>query len=57
MSLPVLLALSVVLGATLWLAATRATATVENGRVFVRWMVLAFVAFVGLVALPLVVGP
>jgi hypothetical protein len=56
-SLPLLLALVGVLGGTLLLAATRATATVERGRVFVRWMVLAFVAFIGLVSLPLIVGP
>jgi hypothetical protein len=56
MRLPVLLALVALFGGTLLVAATRATATVDRGRVFVRWMILAFAAFVGLVSLPLIVG-
>ncbi len=56
MSLALLLLLVAALGALLLLAASRATRTVEQGTVFVRWMVLAFVAYAGLVSVPLIVG-
>lgn len=56
MNLPLLLLLVAALGALLLLAASRATRTVEQGTVFVRWMVLAFVAYAGLVSVPLIVG-
>lgn len=51
-----MLVLVVFLGGLLLLAASRATRTVERGTVFVRWMVLAFVAYAGLVSVPLIVG-
>lgn len=56
MSLPLLLAAALALGALLLVAASKATATVEKGSTFVRWMILAFLAYAGLVALPLAVG-
>lgn len=36
--------------------ATRATATVEEGRTFIRWMVVVFAAFLVLASLPVVVS-
>lgn len=56
MNLALVLVLVVALGAVLLLAASRATRTVEQGTVFVRWMILAFVAYAGLVSIPLAVG-
>jgi len=46
----------VLLGVGLTLAATRATASVEEGPVFVRWMVVVFVTFLALISLPVVVA-
>ena len=52
MSTLVALLLVVALGVGLTLAATRATASVEDGPVFVRWMV----TFLALITLPVVVA-
>ena len=56
MSTLVALLLVVALGVGLTLAATRATASVEDGPVFVRWMVVVFVTFLALITLPVVVA-
>ena len=48
--------LALLLGSLLTFAATQATASVTRGRVFVRWMVLVFLAYVLLIGLPIVVG-
>lgn len=55
-SIPLAIALVFALGALLVFAATRATATVEEGRTFIRWMLVVFVAFVVLASLPVVVS-
>lgn len=46
----------VLLGVGLTVAATRATASVEDGRAFLRWMVVVFVTFLALISLPVVVA-
>lgn len=56
MPLAVYLALAILLGLGLLVSASRATASVGRGTSFVRWMVVVFVAYLGLVSLPLLVG-
>lgn len=56
MNTPLAVALVAGLGLTLIFAATRATATVEEGSTFIRWMVVVFVCFLLLAALPVVVA-
>jgi hypothetical protein len=56
MSLPILLAVIVALGVALLVASNRATANVQRGRIFVRWMLVAFLAYIGLAALPILIG-
>lgn len=46
----------VLLGVGLTLAAARATASVEDGPVFIRWMIVVFVAFLALISLPVVLA-
>lgn len=48
--------LVVLLGVALTVAATRATASVQDGAVFVRWMVVVFVTFLALITLPVVLA-
>ncbi len=48
--------LVVVLGVGLTLAATRATASVDDGPTFLRWMVVVFVTFLALISLPVFVA-
>ena len=55
-SLPLAVALVLALGVTLVFAATRATATVEEGRTFIRWMMVVFVCFLALASLPVVIS-
>jgi hypothetical protein len=56
LSLPVMLVMVFALGGLLLFSASKATSTIEQGTVFVRWMILAFVAYAGLVSIPLAVG-
>lgn len=44
------------LGILLVFAATRATATVEDGPTFVRWMAVVFLCFLVLAAIPVVIA-
>lgn len=55
-SIPVAVALVVGLGLALIYAATRATATVEDGRTFIRWMLVVFLCFLLLASLPVVIA-
>lgn len=56
MTIPVAVAIVVGLGLALIYAATRATATVDQGPVFLRWMLMVFVCFIVLAALPVVIA-
>lgn len=56
LTIPAAVALAVTLGVTLVFAATRATASVEDGTAFVRWMLVVFLAFLLLAALPIVLA-
>ena len=53
-ALAVLLALAV--GALLTFGAARATATVQQGKVFVRWMLVVFATYLALITLPVVLA-
>lgn len=54
MSIPVALALVLTIGALLTFAATRATASVKEGPLFLRWMLVVFVTYLALISLPVV---
>lgn len=45
-----------VVGVLLVLGASRATANVTEGPVFVRWMLLVFATFLALASIPLLAG-
>ncbi len=55
-TVPIAVALVTGLGLLLILAATRATANVEDGPSFIRWMVVVFVCFLVLASLPVVIA-
>lgn len=55
-TVPLAVSLVVALGVALSYAATRATATVEEGHVFIRWMLVVFVCFLLLASLPVVIA-
>jgi hypothetical protein len=56
--MPEALAILLVLGIGFLLTygATRATASVQNGPRFLRWMVVVFVTYLALISLPVVFG-
>ncbi|MGD8321035.1 MAG: hypothetical protein PVJ02_11280 [Gemmatimonadota bacterium] len=56
MSIPVAILLVLAIGALLTFGASRATANVSRGTVFLRWMVVVFVTYLALIALPVVVA-
>lgn len=56
MTVPIALALVILLGGLLIFAAIRATGHVENGPIFVRWMIVVFVCFLALASLPVVIA-
>jgi len=56
LSTPLAAILALALGSSLTYAATRATASVAKGKVFLRWMLAVFVAYVALIALPVLVA-
>lgn len=49
-------AVALAVGGALTLAATRATASVQEGRAFLRWMIVVFATYLVLISLPVVVG-
>jgi hypothetical protein len=53
-ALAVLLVLGI--GFLLTFGATRATASVQQGRTFLRWMVVVFVTYLALISVPVMVG-
>lgn len=55
-TVPAAVALVVALGVALIFGATRATATVDQGRAFIRWMLVVFICFVLLASLPVVIA-
>lgn len=56
MSIPVAILLVLAIGSLLTFGAIRATANVSRGTVFLRWMVVVFVTYLALIALPVVVA-
>ena len=56
LSRPLAFLLALAIGASLTFAATRATASVTKGRIFLHWMLAVFVAYVALISLPVLVG-
>ena len=52
----VAVALTIAVGVLLTLAATRATATVKDGRAFVKWMLAVFATYLALISLPVFMG-
>ena len=44
------------IGALLTFGATRATANVLNGKLFLRWMVVVFITYLALITLPVALG-
>ena len=56
MSTPIAFILALAIGGSLTFAATKATASVTQGRTFLRWMFAVFVAYVALISLPVLVG-
>ncbi|MDT8340071.1 MAG: hypothetical protein RQ751_01045 [Longimicrobiales bacterium] len=56
MTVPIALVIVLVLGVGLIYSAVRATATVEDGPAFLRWMVAVFTFFALLASLPVVIA-
>jgi hypothetical protein len=53
---PLAVLLAVLVGGLLTFGATRATANVHRGKVFLRWMLVVFATYVALISLPVVVA-
>jgi hypothetical protein len=56
MSVPLAILVVLLLGSALVFSATRATSTVSEGGRFVRWMLVVFVCFLALAALPVLLS-
>lgn len=56
MNTPLAVLLALVVGAALTFSAARATATVQRGKVFVRWMLVVFATYLALITLPVVLA-
>ena len=56
MGQPLAVILVLAAGAALTFGATRATASVQNGKRFVRWMLTVFAAYLVLLTLPILFG-
>lgn len=56
MSTPLAVLLALIVGGALTFGATRATANVRNGALFLRWMVVVFVCYAALITLPVVLA-
>lgn len=52
MSTPIAVLLALTVGSLLTFAATRATASVQRGKAFLRWMVVVFLTYLALITLP-----
>jgi hypothetical protein len=48
--------LAFAVGASLTFGATRATASVHQGKIFLRWMMVVFATYAALIALPVVLA-
>ena len=44
------------LGALLTFGATRATASVQDGKAFLRWMLVVFVMYLVMISLPVIIA-
>lgn len=56
MNTPLAVLLALAVGALLTFAAARATATVQRGQVFIRWMLVVFATYLALITLPVVLA-
>lgn len=56
MSTPLAVLLALAAGSLLTYGAARATATVHQGKVFLRWMLVVFATYLTLIALPVVIA-
>lgn len=56
MNTPVAVILALVVGGLLTFGATRATANVQNGKTFLRWMMVVFATYLALITLPVVLA-
>jgi hypothetical protein len=56
MNTPLAVFLALGVGALLTFGAARATATVQPGKVFVRWMLVVFATYLALITLPVVLA-
>lgn len=56
MSPPFAVLLALATGALLTFGATRATANVQKGRLFLRWMLVVFGAYLALITLPVLLA-
>ena len=54
MSTPVAISAALFVGALLTYGASRATASVSRGTVFLRWMIAVFITYLALISLPVV---
>lgn len=52
MNTPVAVLLALLVGGLLTFGATRATANVQKGGIFLRWMLVVFVTYLALITLP-----
>jgi predicted benzoate:H+ symporter BenE len=56
MSTPFAIVLALLAGGLLTFGATRATASVSKGPLFLRWMITVFVTYLVLISLPVLAG-
>ena len=56
MSTPLAVILVLATGTALTIAATKATAHVKRGTLFLRWMLIVFAAYILLISLPIIFG-
>ena len=54
MPIPLAAILALAIGALLTFGATRATANVQNGKVFLRWMLVVFATYLAMITLPVI---
>ncbi|MEJ2207272.1 MAG: hypothetical protein P8170_24615 [Gemmatimonadota bacterium] len=54
MSTPIAVSAALFVGALLTYGASRATASVSRGTVFLRWMIAVFITYLALISLPVV---
>ena len=56
MSAAIAVPIVLLLGVALTWGAIRATATVQRGRSFLRWMIVVFVVYLAMLSLPMAMG-